>query len=85
MFTTVTITRKSDNQTCVFPVVMGVAPCNVGGGWDYLPVPCLEADIDDAVTDFLNDADFERHMQYLYLDGEGITADDNEDYSYVLA
>lgn len=85
MFTTVTITRKSDNQTCVFPVVMGVAPANVGGQWMYLDVPCLEADIDDAVSDFLNGGDFERRMQYLYIDGNGVTSDDADDYAYALA
>lgn len=85
MFTTVTITRKSNNQTCVFPVVMGVAPANVAGQWMYLDVPCLEADIDDAVSDFLGGYHFEQRMQYLYIDGNSTTSDDNEDYSYVLA
>lgn len=85
MFTSVTITRKSDSQTITVPIVMGVAPANVAGQWMYLDVPCLEADIDDAVSDFLNGGDFERRMQYLYIDGGGITADDNDAYSYALA
>ena len=85
MFTTVTITRKSDNQTCAFPVVMGVAPANVAGQWMYLDVPCLEADIDDAVSDFLDGYYFEQRMQYLYIDGNGTTSDDCDAFTYTLA
>lgn len=85
MFTTVTITRKSDNQTCTFPVVMGTAPANVAGHWMYLDVPCLEADIDAAVSDFLDGYHFEQHMQYLYIDGNGITSDECDAFTYTLA
>lgn len=85
MFTIVTITRKSDNQTCTFPVVMGTAPANVAGHWMYLDVPCLEADIDDAVSDFLDGYRFEQHMQYLYIDGNGITSDECDAFTYTLA
>jgi len=85
MFTTLTITRHSDNQTITVPVVMGVAPAEVGGQWIMVDVPCLEKDIDDAVSDFLPSTDIEQHMQFLYIDGNRITSFDGDEYSYTLA
>lgn len=85
MFTQLTITRHSDNQTITVPVYMGTASADVGGVRERVPAPCLEADIDDAVSDFLPGSNIEAHMQYLYIDGDGLTSFDGDDYSYTLA
>lgn len=85
MFKTLTITRHSDNQTITVPVVMGTASADIGGVRERVPAPCLEQDIEDAVSDFLNGCHFEAHMQYLYIDGDGLTSFDGDEYSYALA
>lgn len=85
MFKTLTITRHTDNQTITVPVVMGVAPAEVGGQWIMVDVPCLDQEADDTARDFLGGTNIEQHMQFLYIDGDRITSFDGDDYSYTLA
>ena len=84
-FRTITLTRRSDNKTLTLPVVMGEISADVGGARDYVPAPYLREDAYDVAREFLHGANIEQHMQYLFVDGEGITACDSDDYSYVLA
>jgi len=85
MFSTVTITRHSDNQTLILPVVMGEISADVGGERVHVPAPYLHEDAYDVAREFLHGANLEQRMQYLYVDGNGITADSRDDYSYALA
>jgi len=85
MFSTLTVTRHSDNQTIALPVVMGEISADVGGARVYVPAPYLHEDAYDVAREFLHGANIEQHMQYLFVDGEGITACNSDDYSYVLA
>jgi len=85
MFTQLTITRHSDNQTIVVPVYMGTASADVGGVRERVPAPCLDQDADDTARAFLGGANIEQHVQFLYIDGNRITSFDGDDYSYALA
>lgn len=89
MFKTLTITRHADNQTITVPVVTGLAPAEISGQWIMVDVPCLDQDADDTARAFLGGTNIEQHMQYLYIDGNGITSFDGlewgSDYSYTLA
>jgi hypothetical protein len=84
IFKSITLTRHADGQSLTIPVVMGVAPANVAGDWMYLDVPCLGSEEWERAMEFVG-ANVEQQMQYLYIDGNGITSATLDDYSYALA
>ena len=84
IFKSITLTRHVDGQSLTLPVVMGVAPANVAGDWMYLDVPCLSSE-EWARAMEIAGCDVEQQMQYLYIDGNGITSAKLDDYTYTLA
>ena len=83
-FRTITLTRRSDNKTLTLPVVMGTTSADIGGERMLVDVPYLPDDAWERAMDFVG-ANVEQQLQYLYVDGDGITSAEFDDYAYALA
>lgn len=83
-FKSITLTRHSDGQSITLPVYMGATSADVGGERMLVDVPCLSSKAWERAMDFVG-FDVEQQVQYLYIDGDGITSATLDDYSYALA
>jgi hypothetical protein len=83
-FKSITLTRHVDGQSITLPVYMGATSADVGGERMLVDVPCLSSKAWERANEFVG-YNVEQQVQYLYIDGDGITSATLDDYAYALA
>lgn len=83
-FTTLTLTRHSDGQSLVLPVYADEVLADIGGERIPVMAPYLTR-VGAVRAHKFTGCEVEQQVQFLYIDGNGITSAALDDYTYALA